>query len=161
MSNSRSSSFTIIARMFAFTLMVTVGCSIFWNTLSGSNMLPLAVAFWVAVVLTVLFVVIGWATVTLGSSVLLRDDAEFQKWKAQGGRPYLDSLPQPIKPDSAITRQTGIAEPEYTDFVPNPDWKYQCPFCGSKVEKKIDICRRCGFGRDGDSTAYYQRWGNG
>ena len=77
-----------------------------------------------------------------------------------GGRPYWDSIGWPINTATPIERETGLAEPEYTDFVPPADWKYQCPVCGARVEKQIDVCWRCGYGRDGDSTAYQQRWGN-
>jgi hypothetical protein len=67
----------------------------------------------------------------------------------------------PVNTATPIERETGLAEPDYTDFVPPSDWRYQCPVCGSRVEKQIDVCWRCGYGRDGDSTAYHQRWGNG
>ena len=157
--SSHPSPVVLIARMFGFNL---VGCfliSLFWNVLSGSNMFPVGVVFWVAVILTVIFVSIGCATVTMGSEVLLKDDSEFQEWKAQGGRPYWDSLPSPINPATEIERQTGLAEPQYTDFVPPVWFRFQRPNCGARVEKKIDICWRCGYGRDGDSTAYYERWG--
>ena len=64
---------------------------------------------WVAVVLTALFLVIGWAVVTLGGKLILGSDPDFQRWKAEGGRPYLDSLPSPLNPDSPATR--GFVEP--------------------------------------------------
>lgn len=95
---NRPSAFVLIGRIFVFNFVVCLLMSLFWNTLSGSNMFPLAVAFWVAVVLTVVFVVVGWTVVTIGSEVLLKDDPEFQRWKDQGGRAYWDSLPQPINP---------------------------------------------------------------
>ena len=159
MNDGRSSAVVIVVRMFCTIFLIAFACSIFWNSLSGRTMLSLEVAFWVAVVLTVLFLVIGWVVVTVGGNLLLGDDRDFKQWKDQGGRPYLDSLPSPINPDSSITKLTGLAEPQYTDFVPPSSWRFQCPACGARVEKKIDVCWRCSYGRDGDSTAYHQRWG--
>lgn len=72
--SSRPSAIVLIARMFGFNFVGCLLISLFWNTLSGMNMFPFAVVFWVAVVLTVIFVSIGWATVTVGSDVLLKDD---------------------------------------------------------------------------------------
>lgn len=157
--SSRPSAIVLIARMFGFNFVGCLLISLFWNTLSGMNMFPFEVVFWVAVILTVIFVSIGWATVTVGSDVLLKDDPEFQRWKQAGGRPYWDSLPSPINPATPIERITGLAEPRYTDFAPPADWVFQCPKCGARCEKEIDICWRCFYGLDGDSTAYYERWG--
>ena len=85
-------------RYFVTVFVLTFLVSLFWNGLSGMNMFPLKVAFWVAVVLTAIFAGMGWVVVTLGSKVILRDDPEFQEWKAKGGRPYWDSLGWPINP---------------------------------------------------------------
>jgi len=41
---------------------------------------------------------------------------------------------------------TAIPEPTYTDFIPPPHWRYQCPVCGARVEMAVDVCWRCGFG---------------
>jgi len=107
MSSGRSSGFVIIARMFTIILIVTVGSSYFWNGLSGRNMFPLDVAVLVAFILTGIFAGIGWVFVTLGSNALLGNDQNFREWKQRGGRPYLDSLPKPINPDSNETREMG------------------------------------------------------
>jgi hypothetical protein len=133
--------------------------AVFWNTLAGLVIFPFAAVVCVAVVLTAIFISVGWTTVTVGSEVLLKDDAEFQKWKASGGRPYWDSLPTLINPATPLERMTGLAEPEYTDFIPPSHWTFQCPKCGARVQKQIDTCWRCFYGVDGDSTAYYERFG--
>lgn len=159
--NSCPSVLVLLLRYFVTIFVITFLISIFWNTLSGTNMFPFKVVIGVSVVLTVLFNVVGWTVSTLGAEVLLKNDPDFQKWKKMGGRPYWDSVGWPINTATPIERQTGLSEPEYTDFVPPADWRYQCPVCGSRVEKQIDVCWRCGYGRDGDSTAYNQRWGNG
>jgi len=151
----------LVFRMFGTIFVIVFLISLFWNTLSGTNMFPVHVVFWVSVVLTSLFTGAGWVGVTVGSQVLLKNDPEFQNWKQRGGRPYWDNIGWPVNTSSDIERETGLAEPKYTDFVPPVEWRYQCPVCGSRVEKKIDVCWQCGYGRDGDNTAYHQRWGNG
>lgn len=158
---NRTSVIFLLLRYFVTIFVITFLISIFWNTLSGTNMLPFKVVIGVSLVLTVLFNLVSWVVVTGGSKVLLNNDPNFQKWKRMGGRPYWDSIGWPINTATPIERKTGLAEPDYTDFVPPADWRYQCPVCGSRVEKQIDVCWQCGYGRDGDSTAYHQRWGNG
>ncbi len=154
----RPSAIVLLLRYFMTIFVITFLISMFWNGLSGTNMFPFRAVIGVSVVLTVLFNVVGWVVVTGGSKVLLNNDPNFQKWKRMGGRPYWDSIGWPINTATPIERETGLAEPEYRDFVPPADWRYQCPVCGSRVEKQIDVCWQCGYGRDGDSTAYQQRW---
>ena len=104
-----------------------------------------------------------WAFVTAIMNLWYRNDARYHKWKDAGGRPYWDTVQWPVGPwpkkTSAIETETGLAEPKYTDFVPPPDWRFQCPTCGARVKKQMDVCWRCSYGADGDSTAYYERWG--
>jgi hypothetical protein len=94
--------------MFVFVLVISVGSSLFWNGLSGRAMFPLFVAIIVAIVVTAILIVTGFVVVTLGGNLLLGGDPKFRQWKAQGGRPYWDSLPPPINPDSPETK--GFAE---------------------------------------------------
>ncbi len=157
----RPSIFVLIFRYFVTVFLIVFMISLFWNGLSGTNMFPFSAVVGVAVVLTFLFTGVGWVVVTGGSQVLLNKDPNFQRWKRMGGRPYWDSIGWPINTATHIERETGLAEPEYTDFVPPADWRYQCPVCGSRVEKQSDVCWRCGYGREGDSTAYHERWGDG
>jgi len=159
--NERPSISMLLLRYFVTVLVITFLFSMFWNTLSGTNMFPFEAVIGVSVVLTVLFNVVGWVINTIAREVLLGRNAEYQKWKKMGGRPYWDSLGWPINTATPIERETGLAEPEYTDFVPPADWRYQCPVCGARVEKQIDVCWQCSYGADGDSTAYEQRWGDG
>lgn len=159
--NDRPSAIVLLFRYFVTVFAITFLASLFWNGLSGTNMFPFKVVIGVSAVLTFLFTGVGWVVVTGGSKVLLNNDPNFQRWKRMGGRPYWDSLGWPINTATPIEKQTGLAEPEYTDFIPPADWCYQCPVCGARVEKQIDVCWRCGCGRDGDSTAYHQRWGDG
>lgn len=159
--SNRPSVVVLMFRYFVTIFVITFLISLFWNVLSGTNMFPFRAVIGVSLVLTGLFNVVGWVVVTLGGETILHNDPNFQKWKRMGGRAYWDSIGWPINTATPIERETGLAEPEYTDFVPPPDWRYQCPVCGARVEKQIDVCWRCGYGRDGDSTAYHQRWGNG
>ena len=107
--NGRSSAIMLAARMFVCVLVISVGCSLFWNGLSGRDMFPIGVAVLVAVVVTAFLLLIGFVVVTIGGNLLLGGDPKFQQWKAQGGRPYFDSLPPPINMDSAEKR--GFVEP--------------------------------------------------
>ncbi len=159
--NDRPSAIVLLFRYFLTVFVIIFAISLFWNTLSGTNMLPFKVVIGVSAVLTVLFNVVGWVVVTLGGEAILHNDPNFQKWKRMGGRPYWDSIGWPMNTATPIERQTGLAEPEYTNFVPPGHYRFQCPACGARVEKQIDVCWRCSYGADGDSTAYHQRWGNG
>lgn len=158
---SRPSVFVLLLRYFVTVFVITFLISLFWNVLSGSNMFPFSAVIGVSLVLTMLFNVVGWVVVTIGGEAILRNDPNFQKWKRMGGRPYWDSIGWPINTATPIESETGLAEPEYTGFVPPADWRYQCPVCGARVEKQIDVCWRCSYGADGDSTAYRERWGDG
>lgn len=159
--NGRPSVFVLLFRYFVTVFVILLVISIFWNTLSGTNMFPLNAVIGSSVVMTVLFNVVGWMLNTVAGEALFGRNAEYQKWKKTGGRPYWDSLGWPINTATPIERQTGLAEPEYTDFIPPSHFKYQCPVCGARVEKQIDVCWNCNYGADGDSTAYHKRWGDG
>lgn len=105
--NSRPSVFVLMLRYYVTVFILTFLISLFWNTLSGSNMFPFKIVIGVSMLLTVIFTGVGWAVVTLGSKVILRDDREFQEWKAKGGRPYWDSLGWPINPNPPEDRDNG------------------------------------------------------
>jgi hypothetical protein len=96
-----------------------------------------------------------------GSIVFLffRGTSEYYQAKSTGFRWFFDSIPGIFNPDSDATRHTGNAEPKVEHFKPPENWKYQCPVCGARVEHKIDCCWHCGYGRDGDSTVYYNKHG--
>lgn len=96
--NNRPSVFVLMLRYFMTVFVITFLFSMFWNTLSGTNMFPFRVVIGVSLVLTVLFNVVGWVVVTLGGEAILHNDQEYQEWKAKGGRPYLDHLGWPMNP---------------------------------------------------------------
>ena len=115
--NDRPSVFALMLRYFLTIFVFMFLLSMFWNGLSGTNMFSFKAVIGVSVVLTVLFNIVGWVVVNVGSNVLLNNNPSFQKWKQMGGRPYWDSIGWPINTSTPIERETGLAEPEYTDFV--------------------------------------------
>ena len=104
---NRPSAIVLMFRYFMTVFVLVFLVSIFWNTLSGTNMFPFKVVIGVSLVLTALFNVVGWVVVTLGGEAILHNDQEFQKWKAKGGRPYLDHLGWPINPSSPEDQDNG------------------------------------------------------
>lgn len=61
--------------------------------------------------------------------------------------------------DSDLIKDGGFQEPRYTDLVSPGHWKFQCPVCGTRQQTEFCVCWRCDYGADGDSSAYYRRWG--
>ena len=76
----------------------------------------------------------------------------------QVGHPFWDVTA--FNFDSELIRDGGFEEPEYTGFVPPADWRFQCPACGARQPFDFGVCWLCGYGADGDDTAYYRRWGD-
>ena len=154
--SDRPSRSYLMFRFFCTVFVIVYLISLFWNTLSGGNMFPFNIVIWVSVVLTIWLAFCGWFGVTVGSHVLLKDDPGFQEWKRRGGRPFWDGgLYWPINTSSDVVR--GFEEPESPTFVPPESWRYQCPVCGARVEKQIDVCWQCDYGHDNNSTPYHER----
>lgn len=105
--NDRASFIVLLFRYFMTIFVITFLVSLFWNTISGTNMFPFKVVIGVSAVLTVLFNVVGWVVVTIGGEVILRNDKEYQEWKAKGGRPYWDTLGWPINPNPPEDRDNN------------------------------------------------------
>ncbi len=115
--NSRPSRAWLMFRMFCTIFVLSFLISRFWNTISGMNMLPLKVVFWVSVVLTTWITAVGWTLVTAASKVLMRNDVELERWKLQGGRPYWDSLGWPINTATEIeleSKQDGERDDQHS-----------------------------------------------
>ena len=157
----------LMARIFGVYFILTFFLSMFWNILSwiaaGTTMFPFGAVIGVSIVMTIITVCTGWTFSTVGGELLMGRDPAYRKWKEKGGRPYWDFIGWPItsppKP-APIQELTGQPEPTYTNFVPPDDWRYQCPACGARVQHQVDVCWNCNYGADGDSTAYYQRYGS-
>lgn len=155
----RTPRFTIFVRSCLIVFVIFMLISSAWNWAADTTFwTPLEMG--ISAVLTVIF--FGgccWLVVNVGMAILYGRSPEYRQYRRNGGNPYFDSLPPPINPDSEITRQTGLQEPEYGSFVPPAHWRFQCPRCGARVEHQIDVCWACGYGQDGDSSDYYRRWG--
>jgi hypothetical protein len=156
----RTSRLAIFIRACLLVFLIYLGLARLWNWGTGT-------AFWTvfemavsAVITVVLYGGIGWIGTNVLMALLSRNSSEYQRFRANGGDPYFDSLPPPINTDSEITRVTGLREPEYTSFVPPESWQFQCPCCGARVERRIDVCWNCRYGADGNSGAYFGRWGD-
>jgi hypothetical protein len=75
-----------------------------------------------------------------GSSLLLRffnlgleaNDPSYKVWMERGGDPVIDVMPY-FNPDGQAIRKGGLPEPK-TQFVPPPEWGYQCTKCGARNE---------------------------
>jgi hypothetical protein len=156
----RTSRFSIFTRACIIVFVIFMLISKAWNWATETNFwTPLEMA--ISTVLTVVF--FGgfcWMIVNVTMGIFYGRDAQYQRYRRGGGDPYFDSLPPPINPDSEITRETGLKEPQHGSFVPPRHWRFQCPRCGSRVEHRIDVCWNCRYGEDGDSSDYYRRWGH-
>lgn len=143
---ARTSRFVVFLRACLFVFLVYTILGWLWNWAAGQrtwSLLEMAIS----AVLTVLFFGgSAWIIVHLLMALLYGGDPSYRRYWQGGGDPYFDSLPKPINPDSEWTRRTGLQEPEYGDFVPPDHWRYQCPRCGARVEHRIDVCWRCGYG---------------
>ena len=148
---NRPSAIVLMGRMFAAIFIIMFLISKIFNSLSGMTMFPLPGVIIASMMLTVICTVIGWVVVTGGMEALHGNDSEYKNWKAQGGRPYWDTLEWPINTATPIERLTGLAEPKYSNFVPPSSYRFQCPRCGARVEHQIDVCWNCGYGKDGNS----------
>lgn len=155
----RTSCFNIFVRACVIVFVIFMLMASAWNWATETRFwTPIEMA--ISAVLTVVF--FGgfcWLFVNITMAVLFGRSPEYQRYRRSGGDPYLDSLPPPFNPDSEVTRETGLKEPEHGSFVPPSGWRFQCPRCGARVEHQIDVCWNCRYGEDGDSSDYYRRWG--
>jgi hypothetical protein len=89
-------------------------------------------------------------------------NGNYHQVRQAGWHPFWDKLPSLFNPDTELIRNGGFEEPQYTNFVPPADWKFQCPVCGARQQTSFCVCwnPECRYGADGDSTAYYERWGS-
>lgn len=159
--NQRTSKTAIAGRSFLGVLGISLVIGFLWNLATGT-------AFWSlgALALGSLFIVLGfgafgWLVVNVGTRLICGKDPEFQTYLKSGGDPYFDTLPPPLNPDSQATRETGVVEPK-TSFKPPKNWTFICPNCGARQPSRVCVCWNpdCRYGADGDSTAYYERWGH-
>lgn len=156
--SERTPCYAIFARL-AIWMLVVVGVMLHLLNKAANYQM---VSFWeiTATAYVSLYVLLGmlWISTFFGEQ-FEQDNPDYHFAKANGFVALYDLLPVWLNPDSHVTRRTGIQEPVYTNFVPPPYWKYQCPVCGARVQNGIDVCWKCNYGADGDPSAYYQRFG--
>ncbi|WP_417737723.1 hypothetical protein [Rosistilla oblonga] len=155
----RTSKTAIFIRATVIVFIIYMMIAWAWNSMTNTN-------FWkpsemaISAVLTVLlFGGFAWAVTNFGMALLYGRSSQYHQWKQTGGDPYFDSLPWPLNTDSRQVRETGMAEPR-TSFVPPASWEFQCPVCGAKQPSLVCVCWNCNYGADGDSTAYFERFGS-
>jgi len=141
----------IFAAMWAISFVLLALC---WNNMTGGNFWSFWEICWASMA-TTLFIT-GWYWVfNKGGEQLIKNHPDYRQFKAAGGHHFWDTLPRILNPDSDVVRRGGVREPEYTDFVPPADWRFQCPVCGARLQFNPDVCWRCNYGADGDSSAWY------
>lgn len=156
----RTPHYVVYIRMTLFMLAFLLGAEWLIQTALNREF----AGYWTAALAAYLAAFILMACSMLAHSgmawAVMNDDPKYQSLKAKGFDFFLDNLPETLNPDNDLERETGLKEPQYNGFVPPKNWLYQCPRCGARVEKQIDVCWNCQYGADGNSADYYQRWGN-
>ena len=113
-----------------------------------------------ATILVTKYVAISLLIHGFGHFFVYPTDPNYYHVRRAGWHPFWDRLWPIFNRDSELIRNGGFEEPEYTDFIPPADWKYQCPVCGARQPFDYGVCWLCGYGADGDDTAYRERWGD-
>lgn len=117
--------------------------------------------FWYMISHATLWVILFWQWVvhTIAHHLIYPyADLNYHALRKAGWHPFWDTTV--YNHDSELIKDGGFAEPEYTNFIPPVDWRFQCPVCGARQQTNFGVCWRCDYGADGDDTAYHQRWGN-
>lgn len=119
--------------------------------------------FWYMLAHSTIWVIVFWQLVTHRIAhyfVYPFADPNYHAVRKAGWNPFWDVTA--FNTDSELIRDGGFEEPAYTGFVPPDWWKYQCPVCGARQPTDFGVCwyPGCGYGADGDASAYRQRWGD-
>ena len=159
MRGGRTSGTEIFIRAYIVVFLISMVLAELWNWTTETRFWsPVEIAI-ASLMIVVFYGGFAWLVTNVGTRLIFRKDPDFHRYIRSGGDPYLDILPKPLNPDSQITRETGLQEPK-TDFMPPKNWIYQCPVCGARQPSRIGVCWNCNYGADGDSSAYYERFGN-
>ena len=157
--SGRTSRSAVFIRAYVLVFVISMALASLWNLATGTKFWSVVEIGIASMLIVVFYGGFAWLVTNVGMRLLYGRDPEYQRFIRNGGDPYLDVLPKPLNPDSEVTRQTGLREPEYDSFVPPSHYRFQCPRCGARVEHQIDVCWRCSYGADGRSDDYYARWG--
>jgi len=119
--------------------------------------------FWYMISHATVWVIIFWQLVTHRMAhhfVYPFVDPNYHSVRKAGWHPFWDVTPFNL--DNDLIKDGGFEEPEYKEFVPPADWRFQCPVCGARQPTDFGVCwfPGCDYGEDGDDTAYYKRWGD-
>ena len=156
--NQRTPKSEVAIRGFIGVFVISMGIAWVWNTATGTKFWSVAEIGLGSLFIVGGFGLFGWIIVNVGTRLFCGRDPQFQNYVRNGGDPYFDTLPRPLNPDSQTTRNTGIAEPK-TGFKPPRNWTFVCPQCGARQPSRVCVCWNCNYGANGDSSAYFQRWG--
>ena len=102
-----------------------------------SGILPLLIGAAIALALIVLPL---WLFVNLGTDLLFQRDRAYQDYRKNGGSPFWDNF---LAGDELPTYRLPYPEPDYSNFVPPRNWRYQCLCCHARVEGVQDCCWNC------------------
>ena len=138
MSNGRTPHWLLILRVWYPTWMtIFLGCMALGIVPGfGIFFLVLAVVFGMMLIFGGIIKFFGW--------MLWGNEPNYQKLRAGGWHPYFDNLPPGINDDTLAVRAGGKPEPK-TDFVPPPDWLFQCDTCGARNRGDETHCWHCGI----------------
>lgn len=145
----------ILARLFVALWIVSFVVLKIFPTESAVRFSPI-----LATILVTKYVAISLLIHGFGHFFVYPTDPNYYHVRRAGWHPFWDRLWPIFNRDSELIRNGGFEEPEYTDFIPPADWKYQCPVCGARQPFDYGVCWLCGYGADGDDTAYRERWGD-
>lgn len=157
----RTSGAAIFFRAFVAVFVISMVLAGLWNWATETRFWsPVEIAI-ASLMIVVFYGGVAWLVTNVGTRLLFRNDRNFRRYIKSGGDPYLDILPNPLNPDSDVPRETGLQEPEISKSMP-AGWAYQCPVCGCRQPSRVCVCWNpdCRYGADGDSTAYFERFGN-
>jgi hypothetical protein len=140
----------IILRFYLVVFAIFFGIATLVNWSGGRVLIDWSLTWSVPAVLTAMFIFGGWPVVTIATEIICYGDPVYKLAKKQTGfRPYWDSLPPLINPS--------------TNAFFGPPVKYAiCPRCEGCVDSdptKPINCPHCGYGSDGDYSAYFAKHG--
>ena len=103
-----------------------------------SGILPLLIGASMAMAAIVLPV---WFLTNILTNFFHGNEQGYKDYRKQGGSPFWDNF---------LGNQTEHfvlpnPEPNYTNFVPSGQWKYQCNSCNARVENDFNPCWNCGI----------------
>ena len=141
MKKMKTSKAAVFVRAVVVVWLIFMPLSWMWNAATGTSVWSAFEMLLSAIITVAFFGTAAWAITKVAMGLIYGRNPEYRAYRRQGGDPFIDSLPRILKPRESA-------------------WQFQCPVCEAPVERRIDICGRCGYGSDGDSSAYFDRYGD-